>query len=250
MAISTYPIIGYDNLLTQGTVTANGSNGANAYDWMQDDVWTTAAATGTIESDMGTSTACDYWAISTHTCATRSCTVKMQYWTGAAYADIAGSSRALTGTDVTVFVPFSKTFATKFQMVITTDGTAATVGVVSFGARTELQYGIKPSYAPPRFARRDEIYNNISQGGKFLGRSLVRTGVTGTLNMTDIPEGYMRTDIDPFITASRTQGWFLLWNPADYPDEAAYCWTTGTPMPEQTGAQLTNVTIDYEGVTV
>lgn len=242
------PTIGYDNLLLQGTVTANGSNGANAYDWFQDSVWTTAAATGTLESNIGSSVPCDYYAISTHNLYTRSATVKLQYWTGAAYSDVAGSSRTPTSNDC-LFVPFFSVSATKFQLVVTTDGTAATLGVVSFGKRLDLAEGLQNGYTPPRFARRDDLYNNMSQNGKFIGRSLVSTGVTGDMNITNVDEEWMRINMDPFITASRTQGWFLLWNPLEKPLEAAYCWTTATPAPQQIGAQLTSIQITYEGTT-
>lgn len=250
MSVGLLPIIGYDNLLTKTgvTVTANGSNGANAYDWLQDDVWTTAGATGTLEASFAGNVSCDYYAISTHTLGTRSCTVKMQYWTGAAYADVSGSSRALTSNDC-VFVCFSKHTATKFQLHITTDGSAATCAVISFGVRLEMDEGLQLGYTPPRFARRDVLYNNMSHSGKFIGRSLIRTGIMGDMNIRNVDEDWMRVNVDPFITASRTQGWFLLWNPVERPTEAAYCWTTETPRPQQDGAQLTSVQISYEGTT-
>jgi hypothetical protein len=253
MPVSLLPIIAYDNLLTHAdsTTTGTGTDPENAYDWRQDDVWTTLAASGELEADLGATTeTANYYAISTHDLFTNGATVKLRYWTGGAYADVPGSSFTPVA-DVAFVVPFEPVESTKFKLVVTTGGTAAQIAVASFGEYLEMEQGLQNGYSPPRFARRDTVLNNRSQGGKFIGRSLIRTGTSGTLSFKTLDEQWLRNNVDPFILASRTQGWFFLWNPLGRPEEAAYCWTSSTPNPAQTGGGgFTAVSIAYEGVTV
>ena len=242
------PAIGYDNYLTHSgvTPTGDGTNPEYAYNWRTDDAWTTGAASGYIEADMTTSHSPDYFAVVGHTLGTRSATIKLQYWTGAAYADIPEAT-ATPSDDTAIMVVFTPVAATKFKLVVTTDGTAVTIAVASFGEVTTLERGLRGGYAPPPLARQDVYLNNISQSGAFTGRSLVRTGCSGQLALSNLSQDWVRVTLDPFITASRTQGWFLLWLEERRPLEAAYCWTTTAPQPSEMGDGQMACTIDYRG---
>jgi len=149
------PAIGYDNYLTHSgvTPTGDGTNPEYAYNWRTDDAWTTGAASGYIEADMTTSHSPDYFAVVGHTLGTRSATIKLQYWTGAAYADIPEAT-ATPSDDTAIMVVFTPVAATKFKLVVTTDGTAVTIAVASFGEVTTLERGLRGGYAPPPLARR------------------------------------------------------------------------------------------------
>lgn len=243
------PIIGYDNLLTNSaaTVASDGTNGANAYDWRTDDSWTTGAASGYLRTTFGSTQPMNYVAVVGHDLGTNGATVKMQRWNGASYDDIAGSS--YTPPDDTAFMLiFDNVDALRYQFVVTTGGTAATIAVVSFGQRLELERGITSEYTPPTLSRQDTYYNNVAHSGAFVGRALVRSGITGSLALQNLSKSWVRVDLDPFITASRTQGWFILWNHNEHPNEVGYCWTTSTPQPVEIGDGFMNCTITYNGL--
>jgi len=242
------PMIGYDNHLLTGTPTGDGTDPANAYDWLTADAWTTGAADGYLRAVMAGSTACSYYAVAGHNIFTRGGTCKMQYWTGAAYADIAGTSYTPPNNNA-FMIPFPSRSAERFQFVVSGLSAAASIAVVTFGVRLDLEQGVTGGYAPPRFARRDAVYNNTTQGGAFAGRSLISTGVAGTLALAHLDESWVRVYLDDFLIDSRTQGWFLLWSPEHYPTECAYCWTTSTPTPSYEDRGLMSVQIEYEGTT-
>jgi hypothetical protein len=139
--------------------------------------------------------------------------------------------------------------ALRFQFIVQNLDAAASIAVVSFGARLELPVGCKAGYRPARFSRQDRILNNLSQSGSFLGRSLIATGCAGKLSLEHMDEDWVRGYLDPFLEASRTQGWFLLWNPDGRPTEAAYLWAKSTPEPDYEDVGFMRCTIDYEGIT-
>ena len=243
------PIICHHDLMMDGTVTGDGTNTENAYDQRTDDAWTTGAASGYLITELGSADTCDYIAVVGHTLGTRSATIKAQYWNGAGYTDIPSASA--TPDDDSAFVVLFPTSpsATKFKVVVTTDGTAATLAVVQLGKRLNLQRGLRGGYSSPRFARDDEYYNAITVGGKLTGRSLVATGVSGTLQLDNLDSDWVRTDLEAFLTNSRTRGWFVMWSPDLHDDEVAYCYTTNTPRPTEKLGALASCSIEYVGVT-
>lgn len=243
------PIIGYENLLESGTVTNDGSDPANAYDWLTYDVWTTGAASGYLEVDIGSSTACDYLAIAGHTIDEQTGDCKLQYWTGAAFADVPGS--AFTPSDGSPhMVVFPSVSATKYKFVCSNLDAAATLAVVSFGTRLELERGAQAGFVAPTFGRQDRILNATAQGGQLLGRSLIRTGLAGKLSLAHLTESWVRIHMDDWITHSREKGWFLLWNEDALPNEVAYCWTTGTPRPSYEAPGMMTVDVAFEGLAI
>lgn len=249
LAVPTWelPVIGYDNLLEQGTVTGVPvANAANAYDWLTHDSWTTNAAAGTLTLVLANAMPADYFAFFAHTLHSYAATIKLQYKTGAAWVDVPGTT-VVPGDGKPILKTFTTIHSAQWRVDVVTNGTAVNLGVVSFGKRLKLQRGAYVGFMPPRFARRDTYMNAQSQDGHQLGRSLIRTGIENTLALDHLTVGWVRSDLEPFLVHSRTKSWFLLWNPLRRPDEAAYCWTTGMPQPNNTGPGYMGVDIAFEG---
>jgi len=242
------PIIGYENLLEDGTTTGDGSGAANAYDWLTYDVWTTEAASGYLENTPGGTQTVDYMAWAGHTIFSQTGAIKLQYWTGA-YTDVPGSSVTPT-SDAPGMVVFPPVSSTKFKVVVSGLDAAATIAVVSIGTALELERGAQAGFVSPQFGRRDKILNATAQGGQLLGRSLIRTGVAGSLSLAHLTESWVRIHMDDWITHSRTKGWFLLWNGAAQPNEVAYCWTTGTPVPAYEAPGMMKANVAFEGLSI
>lgn len=241
------PIIGYENLLESGTVTNDGSDPANAYDWLTYDVWTTGAASGYLEVDIGSSTACDYLAIAGHTIDEQTGDCKLQYWTGAAFADVPGS--AFTPSDGSPhMVVFPSVSATKYKFVCSNLDAAAMLAVVSFGSRLELERGAQAGFISPQFARSETILNAIAHSGATLGSSVIRKGVKGTLPLAHLSEAWVRQYLDGFLTHARTKGWFLLWNHDARPNEVLYGFPMVPARPSFEAPGLMKATITYEGI--
>ena len=242
------PIIGYDNLLLDGTSSGDGTNPENAYDGYTHDAWTTGAASGYLRAILGGTVNCNYYAVCGHDIYTQTGDCKMQYWTGGAYADCPGS--AYTPVDNNVFVvTFPTVASTRFQFIAQNLDAAADIAVVSFGEYLQLERGVTAGYAPPQWMRRTTLYNAGTQSGAFLGRSVVRTGTAGQIVLAHCTEEWVRTDLLDFVSESEDHGWFLQWAPRDHETETAYCWTTKQPEPRYEANGFAEVTIGYEGVT-
>ncbi len=241
------PIIGYDNHLEEGTTTTDGSDPENAYDWFTHDAWTTANPTSYLENTPGGTKTVDYLAVAAHDIDEQTGSIKLQHWTGAAYADTPGSD--YTPPDGSPFMlTFAAVSATKFKVVLSGLDANASVGVVSIGQRLELERGFAAGFVSPSLARTDKIMNARTQSGAFLGRSLIRTGVGGRLRLNHLSESWVRNSLEPFLLHARDKGWFLLWNKDTQTTEVAYCWTTKMPQPPFESPGLISVSIGYEGI--
>jgi len=245
------PIIGYHNLLEDSGAVIVGVPAAvvaNAYDWLTYDYWTTNAAAGTITATFAEAKAADYFAFFGHTLADKNGTIKLQYKQGAgAWTDIP-ETFVTPGDTRPVFKTFDKIFANQWRVVIVCDaGETVNLAVVSFGEKLSMQRGAYVGVTPPPFARVDTILNSETQDGQFLGRSLIRTGISGSMDFDMFTAAWVRLSLNDFILHARTKGWFIAWYPTTYPDEVAYCWTSGTPQPNNTKQGRMGMSLAYEG---
>ena len=247
--VGTYrlPIICYENLLESGVVVGNPvANAANAYDWLTFDSWTTNAVAGTLTLTLAGSAPADYFAFYSQDLFDNGGQIKLEYnQGGAGWNDVPGTT-VIPGDNKPVVVFFDRISADQWRVSIACT-TACELGVVSFGLRMQLERGAYIGFTPPRFARRDKMLNAGSQDGHYLGRSLIRTGIVGTLSLDKLRAAWTRDTLDAFLLHARRKGWFLVWNPDRRPDEVAYCWTTSISQPSNTGPKRMNAQIAFEG---
>ncbi len=101
------------------------------------------------------------------------------------------------------------------------------VSVLSFGTDFQFERGCWTGFSPPKLARATELTNNVSQGGNFLGRSIIRNGMSTSFNLDFLSASFVRGYWFDFVVWAERKPWFLLWNKKDYPADAAFCWTDG-----------------------
>ena len=123
------------------------------------------------------------------------------------------------------------------------------VGVIYMGKALEMARPLYGGHTPINLARTTVIRPNISERGQFLGRSIIRSGASGSWTWNNLPAAWVRKHLDPFIEAVRTLPFFSLWRPATFPGEAAYCWTSGDQAPVNTGTRnLMSFGLDAQGL--
>lgn len=251
MSFGNLPLIGFDNFFRTGTVTTDGTDEENAFDWNTTDVWTSpATATAFLRVDMGSEVPADYVGISGHTIFSQTGAIQVQYGPdGSAWTDALSPTTVTPSDDGCIFLPFASVSARWWRILFSGLDAAITVAVASLGPRLLLQRGMQAGYTPPDLSRADVIRNSITEGGNFAGRTIARTGAPGSIDLKNLTEAYVRAVLDPFLIAQRSQGWFLAWDPDGHPADVAYCWTKGTPQPQFQQAGLQNVKIDYDGRT-
>ncbi|MBB4345132.1 hypothetical protein [Rhizobium leguminosarum] len=243
--------IGYENLLENGTVTASSENVAypvkNAYDWLTSDFFKPAAS-GTINIDLtlSVSDGADYFAFYGHDLYSHGGTIKLQYWNGSAYVDCFA---AITPTDNSPrFVNFTSQASTKWRVVITCTSVFS-IAVISFGAQLALEYGMYLNWTPPKFGRNTKLINSQSDGGAFLGRSVVSLGVRSSLILQYASDTWMRSNWLAFITHAEKKPFFFIPNVGTLPLEAVFAYTEDSiPAPLHTHYGHMGATIPILGM--
>ncbi|WP_398470720.1 hypothetical protein [Tardiphaga sp.] len=225
--------IGYDNLLEKGVVAASSQDAANpvenCFDWNTAD-WFKSAAGGTInlELTLATAGAADYLAFYGHNLPSVAGTIKLQYDLGAGYVD---ATATITPTDTKpVMVFFGSQSATNWRVVITASA-AITLGVLSFGTALVLPRGMYLGWTPPRLARATRLVNSVSEGGAFLGRSRISTGVMTSLNLNNAPDAWVDANWPAFVLHAESKSFFFVPDALGHPADVALCWVDGEQMP-------------------
>lgn len=225
--------IGYENLLEFGSVVASSQNAdypvANAYDWRTSDYFRPAAS-GTVNIDL-TLTAtdsADYFAFYGHDLYKNGGTIKLQYWNGTAYVDCFA---AITPTDNTPrLVAFTSQTSTKWRVVITCTSVFS-IAVISFGAQLALERGMYLGWTPPQFGRATQLIDSTSDGGEFLGRSIVSHGVKSAIVLNYGSDAWMRSSWIPFVRHAEQKPFFFVPDIATYPLEAVFAFADGDIAP-------------------
>jgi hypothetical protein len=243
--------IGYENLLENGTVVASSENAsfpvANAYDWRTSDFFKPAAS-GTINITLTLSVAdtADYFAFYAHDLYSHGGTIKLQYHNGSTYVDCFA---AVTPTDNTPqMVTFTSQSATLWRVVITCT-TVFSIGVISFGAQLALERGMYLGWTPPQFGRATQLIDSSSDGGEFLGRSIIATGIRSQLQLNHASDAWMRTYGLPLIRRIEQKPFFFLPNVTTYPAECVFAYTDGDiSPPTQSAYGFMSVSIPIRGM--
>lgn len=250
MAISNARL-GYDNLLEKGSVAASSQNPSfpvqNAYDWLTCDYFKPAASgTVYVEVSLTAPASADYFAFYGHDLYLRGGTIKLQYYNGTTYVDCFA---AITPTDNRPqMVTFTSASSTKWRVVFTCTSVFS-IAVISFGAQLPLERGIYLGWTPPRFSRATQIIDSMSDGGQFLGRSIIANGVTGSLVLNYATDAWMRASWLPFVRHAERKPFFFVPDIANYPDEAVFAMMDGNmAAPSQTGFGYMSGTFAIRGM--
>jgi hypothetical protein len=76
-----------------------------------------------------------------------------------------------------------------------------------------------------------KITNARSESGNFLGRIVINEMTETSVSMQNLTPDWYRSQLDPFIRASKETPFFFAWRPGDYPNEVGYAWITDDPQP-------------------
>ena len=234
-------IIGYQNLLAAAasTVTRDTSDAtdkpvANAYDYATHSTWQ-AAATGVaqIDIDAGAAVSADYLGIAAHDLtgklAVSASAILIEAATASNYSDKATVAQ-IADTDVTVDESIFKAFTSvnkRYWRISINFATVADIGVIFLGERLTIPVGLGPGFAPPDFAPKDRVTNQMTEGGAFIGRVVQSQGVGFTMELAGMTPAFMRSDYLAFMVHARVKPFFVQWNNASFSSESAYCWNKG-----------------------
>lgn len=152
--------------------------------------------------------AANYCGIAAHDLHLYDARVKMQHSTdgGATWTD--SSSAFSPGDSSPIMLLYDDAFAADHRLHITTVG-APSIGVVNFGRVLKLTAPIKGAWTPPRLARANRYVTEISEGGAFLGRSLIANGAGLALDINALSMPWLRDEWETTVRLLEQYGFFF-----------------------------------------
>lgn len=250
---TTQYVIGWRNVFYGGTLTASsepdGGEPENAVDGFTSDYWAPVAGASPAEAwiavDCGSTTAVDYLAIAAHNLGTIGAEVTLEGSAdGSSWTTVTGPHAVADDTPAMwIFVSVSYRH---YRLVIA--GDAISLGVLQAGARLTLPEGVFVGYEPERLNRQNDTMNQLTEGGQFIGRSIIRTSVKGEINQPRANQAWVRGAWTLFRDHAELRPFFIMWRSDDYPDEVAYCWSTDDAAVKQRSNGFMDVSMKFAGL--
>lgn len=232
-----------------GTVTASseqsGFTAVSASNELTYERWRPTALPATWVLDCGAAKSVNYCGIAAHTLTGKTVVLESStdnaVWTTQLSANPTDNSPIVLMLVATVTARYWR-----IRVVANTNSTIPSVGAVFFGNYLQLPLGIEVGIAPLSLSRRTTYSGNISEGGNWLGRSIKRTGKTGSLPLKGIPRDWYMNNLDPTLLRVRYKPFFVAACPLTMPWEIAYAWLKDDPKPTATAGMLMDVTLNLE----
>lgn len=231
--------IGYNNIVKSGTVTttsdAANKEKENAQSWKTSSWWQAGAA-GTVyfNVDAGAAVDVDSWGFAGSDLFDNSGTIKPQYSaTGAWAGEEVDLDTVHTPTEnVTVLKKVTSVNARYFRFVISSTGSASNFANLYLGELLSLERGIpEGKFSPANINRDRDIFNNMSQGGHYLGRTLRRKGSKIDIAQRKITRTWINANWETLANHVELYPFYFLWDEENYPSEAAYCMANDIDYP-------------------
>ncbi len=220
--------IGYTNLVKTGTVTvtseATGYEKANAQSY-KTSTWWQASAAGTVYYyvDMGSAVSVDSWGVAGHDLGDNSGTIKPQYSATGAWAGEELDLDTVQTPSATVFRKVASQSARYYRFEIVSTGSASFIGNLFLGVALALPKGMPAGFAPANLNRDRKIYNNMSEGGNYLGRVLIKKGAKVTINQKNITRSWIDSSWASLINHIELYPFYFAWDTTNHPSDMAYC---------------------------
>lgn len=228
--------IGIDNIVRTGTVTASsaetGFPASAAKNPLTYEFWRPTSLDAWWKVDAGNPVSVNYCGIAAHSIGSSGANVTVQYSTDdSTWVTVMGENQ---GDDSPIMFLFD-TIVARYWRIFIQGSVVPSVGVVYFGQALEMQRPCYSGIAPINFNRSTVIRPNRSENGQWLGRSVIRQGVSTNVSFRHLEYGWYRTNFDPFAKLAIKYPFFFAWRPDGYTDAVGYVWTTQDITPQTMG---------------
>ncbi len=242
--------IGYSNIVKSGVVTATseaaGYEKENIQSW-KTSTWWKAAASGVVYLyvDAGSSVSCDSWGVAGHNLNDNSATIKPQYSaTGAWAGEELDFDTVQTPGNATVFRKVTSRSARYWRYETNSIGAASLIANLFLGLALSLEQGIPVGFSPANFNRDRKIFNNKSEGGNFLGRSLRYKGAEIQIQQKNVSRTWMDANWIALADHVELYPFYFIWSQENFSEEAAYCMANKIEYPDYSSVSRLDFTLD------
>lgn len=229
------PIIGIDNQLTTGNVTAtdaaSGYPVTNLANPSTLERWT-ASSTGIkyLTCTLPGSKLIDYVGLAAHNFGTAGIAVSVEADTGSGYTEVVAP--VLLPDDRPLIIRFDRGTYAGVRVKLGTGSAAAQCAVMYVGKYLALQRNLYVGHTPINLNRNRNVITGMSEDANFLGRITTGRTASTSISLQNLTPGWYRTYMDPFLEQAETRPFFFAWRPQGYPREVGFCWLTGNPTPK------------------
>ena len=232
----THACIGYKNLVPASTVTTSSSSASFPADSVKRQTtwekWRPGSLPATLTIDLGASNPLSYLGLGAHTFGSSGNTLLFERsLNGSDWNEIATDSPAENSAVLLMF----NEVAIRYIRITVSGGIIPSLGVAYAGTILAMERPIYSGHTPITLSRTTTVRPTESEKGQWLGRSIVRSGLSTSYDWPRLKSAWYRTNFDPFVMAARTKPFFIAWNPQDFPQETVLGWTGDDISPTNSG---------------
>ena len=102
------------------------------------------------------------------------------------------------------------------------------IGNIFLGNSLKLFSPPDRGFVPPDLAMKDEFTSNVSEGGDYLGRTLLRKAAETQFKMSNVAESWVNDEWKACMRAVQEHPFYFGWDVVNHPLSVAYCYTERT----------------------
>lgn len=248
------PIIGWDNAVSTGTLTAsseaegypvtNLTNPSTSSEWR-------ASGNGTqsITVTLGAEREINYIGIARHNFGSSGAAVSVTAEPGG--VDLVPSIMPVS--DAPLMVRFDPITVTSVTITISGGSVPARMSVLYAGYLTTVKGGMYQEVVPIPYGYQTDIVTNRAESGDFLGRIMTDQRLQLAYEFAYVEYDWFKANMGPFIKSAMLQPFFFAWLPEMYPEDVAFGWLTAdiNPISENfEGTVVVRFNMEMGGLTV
>jgi len=233
------PIIGYEQLVTIANVVADSEDPNNPVTNLANPatnlIWASLSTdVQYVTVDISRADPVDYVGIAEHNFGTARIIVSVE---GYAELDEEGApiwfelAAGALATDQPALFRFAPQSLIGLRLKLTPLAVAPTLAVLYVGKLLVLPRPIYGGHTPINLGKQTRVSSNRSESGKFLGRVVLQQSAASGAQLTQLPPGWVREHLEPFLSFAEENCFFFAWRSQEYPTEVGYVWLTNDPKP-------------------
>lgn len=239
-------------LSASATATAAGTatyDAANAFDGLTYDYWKPSTGGAQwLKIALAASAVVDYLGLAAHNLGTLGATVQLQgSLDDATYVNLLPEGTFVPTDDGPIVRLFTEKAYRYFKLTTTPPSGTQQIGVLMLGRSTPLQRGVHVGHRPAPFSRDVRYTTNESEGGNFLGRSIVRVSNETEIALSNMTARWYREKFEPFALQAESRPFFFVWDRHRRPDEAMFGYATNRPSLENGKTSFVSTTLSMRG---
>ena len=143
----------------------------------------------------------------------------------------------------------STVMADFFRLNITGAEIAPFLSNLYFGLSTLLFGSPETGWVPMSVAFNDKFITNKSDGGNFVGRSLIRKAMRTSFNLSVVEANWALNDWKTILEAVQAHAFYFSWDSVNFPTDVAFCWTDRpVPKPAFTAPNHMTVSLSLDAI--